>query len=107
MDIEPGTVIAQRYAVVFDVVEESLPHLVDSPKSAMIMNEAARLMADHPQISREKIAQILVEEFGSDDDKAGLKALGKKAREQAQASGDELPVRKTPAKREAVFFDDL
>ena len=100
-------VIAQRYAVVFDVVEESLPHLVDSPKSAMIMNEAARLMADHPQISREKIAQILVEEFGSDDDKAGLKALGKKAREQAQASGDELPVRKTPAKREAVFFDDL
>lgn len=109
-DYTPRDVIyAERYLFALDVVKETLPSLASHEKFDKIMEDIAAELLSSPSLgSKERLAQVLVEVYGTDDDKAGLKKLARKAQQQAEASGDELPEPKKPqGKREAMFFDDL
>lgn len=99
-------VYADRRIMAHDVIGETIPALVNRPDFGKIESDIMRELLHHPELTREQLATLLTETFGSND--KGLRKIGSKVARSATASQAETPQDSRPRKqKEATFFDDL
>lgn len=99
-------IYADRRIMAYDVIEDTIPDLVNRPDFGNIEKDIMRELLSHPELTREQLAKQLTAVFGSGD--KGLRKLGSKVARSATASQSEAPQDARPRQsKEVTFFDDL
>lgn len=99
-------VYADRRFMAHDVIEDTIPDLVNRPDFGKIEADIMRELLSHPELTREQLAKQLTTVFGSDD--KGLRKIGQKVARSATASQSEAPQEsRAKPSNEATFFEDL
>lgn len=99
-------VYADRRIMAHDVIEDTIPDLVNRPDFGKIEADIMRELLSHPELTREQLAKQLTTVFGKDD--KGLRKIGQKVARSATASQSEAPQEsRSKPSNEATFFEDL
>ncbi len=93
---------ANRYGMTMSAIEEAVPHLANHDKFDSIVDDIVQDTMRDPSLTRERIANLLREVWAPEDDKAGLKRLGRKV-----GANAEQPKPKNSRGKEIVTFADL
>lgn len=100
-------IYADRNMLALSVIAEVVPNLEKHPKFDSIVGDLVQDLVRHPEMNREKIGKLLVDAFGSVEDKKGLSNLARKAAKNAQiAEDDPKPASKNPS-TDLLSFDDV
>lgn len=97
-------VYAHRKIMAMDVVSKNVPHLEKHGQFGNILEDIVSDLVKHPEMTRDKLAKLLVEVWGGDDE--GLRKIARKAARSAQASDDDTPI-SSKSKNAPLSFDDL